>query len=86
MLRRLWCAICPAGVLTSDEVCSWVAGHSVSLCRPIKPEGVWAELRDMLGEDIEEVSGASLWQEPSTDRVTRCMCAELQDMLGSNLL
>ena len=83
MLRRLWCAVCPSGALTFGEVCDWVTWHSVCIGLPINPEGVWAELRDMLGEDISEVSGASLGQELSA----RCMCAELQGrVLGSNLL
>ena len=84
-LRRLWNALCPTGILTFGEVCSWVAWHSVSMGLPISAEGVWAELRDMLGETLNQVS-ASMWQEPSTNCVTRCMCAELQDMPGGNLL
>ena len=84
-LRRLWRALCPTSILTFGEMCSWVSWHSVSMGLPINPEGVWAELRDMLGEDIDQVSGASMWQEPGTSCVTRCMCAELQGWVSDLL-
>lgn len=62
-LRRLWRTVCPSGTLTVEDVRKLTQRHSVIMDLPIDPEGVWAELQDMMGGDADgdssEVSGTS---------------------------
>lgn len=52
-LRRLWRTVCPSGTLTVEDVRKLTQRHSVIMDLPIDPEGVWAELQDMMGGDAD---------------------------------
>ena len=47
-LRRVWHAACPSGILTFKEVYQLTQRHSVIMNLFIEPEGVWAQLRDLV--------------------------------------
>ena len=65
-LCRVWRAACPSGILTFEEVCQLTQRHSVIMEWTIEPERVWAELHDLVGGHVSEVSGMSPWQQLST--------------------